>query len=93
MKTDEGTKEEESKESPAEETEEDSGAGVVIPEEFQTQVSEILSSATKPMLSFIRDAVYAKEDELRKAEEAKRSKGSKKGVKTPPEFSSSDMPS
>jgi hypothetical protein len=54
--------------------------GVVIPEEFQQAVHGVLKKATtKHHLNHIRDRVYAKEDEMRKAEEAKKSKGSKKG--------------
>jgi uncharacterized phage infection (PIP) family protein YhgE len=51
-------------------------AGVVIPEDFQKDVHAVLQKAsTKHHLSHIRDRVYAKEDEMRKAEMK-----SKKGV-------------
>jgi len=58
----------------------DAPEGVVIPEEFQQAVHGVLKKATtKHHLNHIRDRVYAKEDEMRKAEEAKKTKGSKKG--------------
>ena len=55
--------------------------GVVIPEEFQQAVHGVLKQATtKHHLNHIRDRVYAKEDEMRKSEEAKKSaKGDSKG--------------
>ncbi len=58
----------------------DAPEGVVIPEEFQQAVHGVLKKATtKHHLNHIRDRVYAKEDEMRKAEEAKKSKGGSKG--------------
>jgi hypothetical protein len=67
------------------------GDGVVIPEDFQQEVHGLLKKATtKHHVSHIRDRVYAKEDEMRKAEEAKKSKGKKH--KGPDEFSTDSAP-
>ena len=69
-----------------------SSEGVVIPEEFQQQVHGMLKSATtKHHLNHIRDRVYAKEDEMRKADEAKKSKGGK-GKNIPEMMSTDGMP-
>jgi hypothetical protein len=58
----------------------DAPEGVVIPEEFQQAVHGVLKKATtKHHLNHIRDRVYAKEDEMRKSEEAKKSKNGSKG--------------
>jgi hypothetical protein len=65
--------------------------GVVIPEEFQQAVHGVLKKATtKHHLNHIRDRVYAKEDEMRKAEESKKS--AKGGSKDKVENFSADMP-
>jgi hypothetical protein len=83
-------KEKPSEDTPAEETSE----GVVLPEEFQTHVHDALKKATtKAHLSFIRDQVYAKEDEMRKAEEKAKDKGKGKGkTKGPANFSTEAAP-
>lgn len=63
--------------------------GVVIPEEYQKKVHEVIEGAkTKHHLSHIRDRVYAKEDEMRKAESKKEKKDKPSG-----EMSDADMPS
>lgn len=70
----------------------DEQTGITIPEEFQQQVHGLLKSATtKYHLNHIRDRVYAKEDELRKADEAKMIKN-KPLRKGPEEFSTAEMP-
>jgi hypothetical protein len=68
------------------------GDGVVIPEDFQQDVHNGLlkKATTKHHVSHIRDRVYAKEDEMRKAEEDKKSKGKKH--KGPDEFSTDSAP-
>lgn len=71
MKAKEGSPKEEASESPEEESKE----GVVIPEEFQQATHELLKKAdTKHHLSHIRDRVYAKEDEMRQADDKKKGK-------------------
>lgn len=84
------TADEEKKESPVEEKKEvDSGAEGIIPEEFQQKVLVLISECDdRQCLSFIREAVSRKEDELRKAEMSK-----SKGKKVPDEYSMSDAPS
>jgi hypothetical protein len=73
-----------------EEKEPSSGEGVKLPEEFQQEVYELIQSAdSKEKLSYIRDCCYQKEDEMRKAEMKKDSKGKK----VPDEYSTADMPS
>jgi len=68
-----------------EEETEESSPKVPIPEEFQIKVMELLDEcSSKEELSFIRDAVYRKEDEHRKEEMKKEPK--------PVKYSSSDMP-
>ena len=70
---------------------EDSSKGVDIPEEFQIKCKELLADCkNKACLSYIRDAVYAKEDEIRQAKMKKESKG---GKKTPSDYNMSDAPS
>ncbi len=76
-KPDEGSAEEEAAESPKEEAAEQAKDGITIPEEFQQEVHGLMKKATsKHHLSHIRDRVYAKEDEMRQAEQ-KKDKGSK----------------
>ena len=84
------TPEEEAKEEASEEAEETTGTeGVKVPEEFQKQVYSLVSGAsTKEMLSYIRDCVFQKEDEIRQAELKKTTKGKK----VPSEYSSAEMP-
>ncbi len=65
--------------------------GVVVPEEFQQQAHQLIHKANKPMLSHIRDRVYAREDELRQDEAKKSSKGKGKS-KGPEVMSDADMP-
>jgi hypothetical protein len=66
--------------------------GVVIPEEFQSQVHQVLQKATtKHHLSHMADRVHAKQDEMRKKEmEAERSKQKKGKVD---EYTDVAMPS
>ena len=65
---------------PSQESENDKG--VVIPEEFQQAVHGVLKQATtKHHLNHIRDRVYAKEDEMRKEEQAAQEKGKKPNAK------------
>lgn len=66
----------------------DSTEEVPIPEEFQRKVKALIAECdNKDCLSFIRTCVYEKEEDLRKAEMKKESKG-----KTPKNFSTEDMP-
>lgn len=78
----------ESKEYEAKEKEGSVDESYIIPEEFQRQVQELVSECeSKECLSYIRECVYRKEDELRKAEMAKKPKS-----KTPDKFSKDEMP-
>jgi len=69
------------------ETKEEKKSEVPIPEEFQMKVMELLEEcSSKEELSFIRDSINRKEDEVRKEEM------SKNKVKNPSVYSASDMP-
>lgn len=68
----------------------DNDAGVVIPEEFQQQVHALVKNANKHHLAHMRDRIYAREDELRQAENAKQNA---KGGKGKVNFSAESMPS
>ena len=70
--------------------EESEHEGVDIPEEFQIKCKELIAECSnKACLSYIRDAVYAKEDEIRQAKMKKESKGKK----TPSEYNMVEAPS
>lgn len=70
--------------------ESDSSEGVTVPEEFQSQAHALVSGATKPHLSHLRDKINKREDEI-SAQEAE-AKSKEKGGKGKMMFSSSDMP-
>lgn len=71
-----------------EDEKEDSSEGVDIPEEFQIKCKELIASCkNKACLSYIRDAVYAKEEEIRNAKMKKGKKG------TPSEYNMDAAPS
>lgn len=67
----------EAKESPAKQKQEmESGTEEhIIPEDFQKNIINILSKASKHHLSFVRDTVNRREDEIRKDEMKKMPKG------------------
>lgn len=93
----EETTEEESTETPEQEQIEDNAGteGVVIPEEFQSSIHGIVQGANKAELAFLRDRIYAREDELRQEEQKKAEAQAKKGgkkVNVPDSFSTADMP-
>ena len=66
-----------------------STSGVIIPEEFQQKVHALVHKAPKEHLDHIRNRVYAREDDIRKEEEAKRPKKDKGSDMN---FSVEDMP-
>lgn len=90
----EDTEQEEKKETPSKEKEEsskeysdDSDDGVTIPEEFQKKVHALINECdNKECLSFVRECVYRKEDEIRQSEMKK------KGKSVPSTYSTADMP-
>lgn len=87
------TPEDEAAESPAtqkkemeEGTEEHSPEGVKVPEAFQKEVHSLISQCDdKACLSYLRNCLNEKEDELRKSEMSEK--------ETPQEFSTEGMPS
>lgn len=44
--------------------------GITVPEEFQSSIHSLLCDATKEQCAHVRDKVYSREDELRKANES-----------------------
>lgn len=80
-------KAQEKNEAPEKAPAEDSDEGVTVSEEFQKHAHEMTHKGTKHEMKHLHDRAYAREDELRKEEDAK------KKPKDTEEFSSSDMPS
>lgn len=74
------------------EIETESSEGTVdIPEEFQKECHELVDSCDdKACLSYLRDLVYRKEEEMRKSEMDKKSKGKSK---VPSAYDTAEMPS
>ena len=58
--------EHEAMETPEEEAKENEGGTVDIPEAFQQQCTDLIKASTKPMLAYLREKIFAREDEMRK---------------------------
>jgi Neuraminidase (sialidase) len=65
----------------------DESSDAPIPEEFQTQVMDMMENCNEHQLSFIRNAINKREDEMRQEKMKEDSKGK------PKEYSTAEMPS